>query len=369
MHVIPGPCGLFRYSAMGSLREGLLKQYFSLFQRSNHGLIVGNVELVEDRIPGTLLSFPLKEYHTSETMPEEGWPRTGFVHEAIFYIEAEKPLSQLVKQRRRWLNGTFATYLWMLCECRFSISSHRTNKFFCRVAEGIVTQANQDPMTKFLSWLLVIINVIQGFTVRFIGPALLIVWMFRLGLFLPDIFHDPSVIFDPDISITSIEFEDHRMKYGLLSGGLYAVLYVLFIIGHTPRAKPAKSESSMIVRYTEATSYMSDSASAFRWWLFYPSVGLNVVVVLLLAANAAGIVSTLGWDGTPVCVRILICIWFLPFVMGILDSIVRCDIRTFWGMIISAPAAMLLMVWFSVWLPAYATTRLSDCTFLFSSTG
>lgn len=93
-----------------------MQQYFSLFQRSSQGLIVGNVELVEDRIPGTLLSFPPKEFWESEDMPEEGWPRTGFVYEAVFFIEAEKPLSQLVKQRRRWLNGTFATYLWMLCK-------------------------------------------------------------------------------------------------------------------------------------------------------------------------------------------------------------------------------------------------------------
>ena len=75
------------------------------------GLIVGNVELVEDRIPGTLLSFPLKEDKAKVQMPPEGWPRTGFVHEALFYVEAEKPLSQLIKQRRRWLNGTFATYI------------------------------------------------------------------------------------------------------------------------------------------------------------------------------------------------------------------------------------------------------------------
>ena len=111
MHVIPGPCGLFRYSAMGTLREGLMSQYFRLFQKSSQGLIVGNVELVEDRIPGTLLSFPLKADKEEAQMPPEGWPRTGFVHEALFYIEAEKPLSQLIKQRRRWLNGTFATYI------------------------------------------------------------------------------------------------------------------------------------------------------------------------------------------------------------------------------------------------------------------
>jgi cellulose synthase/poly-beta-1,6-N-acetylglucosamine synthase-like glycosyltransferase len=136
MHVIPGPCGLFRYNAMGSLKEGLMHQYFRLFQRSSHGLIVGNVELVEDRIPGTLLSFPFKEDKVPAKMPRDSWPRTGFVHEAIFYIEAEKPLSQLVKQRRRWLNGTFATYLWML-------------------TEGLVTKSNQEPVNRFLSWCLI----------------------------------------------------------------------------------------------------------------------------------------------------------------------------------------------------------------------
>ena len=134
-----------------------MHQYFRLFQNSSKGLIAGNVELVEDRIPGTLLSFPPKGFREEAVMPHEGWPRTGFVYDAVFYIEAEKPLSQLVKQRRRWLNGTFATYLWMLME-------------------RIVTRSNQDPFNRFLSWLLVIINVVQGMVVRLCGPALLIVW-------------------------------------------------------------------------------------------------------------------------------------------------------------------------------------------------
>lgn len=144
MFVIPGPCGLYRYSKLGSLTEGLMKQYFTLFSRSNKGLILGNVELVEDRIPGTLLTFPPKKSSKEETiMPREGFPKTGLVSDAIFYMEAEKPLSRLVKQRRRWLNGTFATYLWML-------------------QEGIITNSNQDPMTKVCSWFLVALGVFQG---------------------------------------------------------------------------------------------------------------------------------------------------------------------------------------------------------------
>ena len=190
MHVIPGPCGLFRYQAMGSLKEGLMHSYFRLFQTSNKGLIAGNVELVEDRIPGTLLSFPPKSSKEDSVMPPEGWPRTGFCYDAVFYIEAEKPLSQLVKQRRRWLNGTFATYVWMLME-------------------GIVSRSNQDPLNRFLSWVLVVINVIQGLVVRLFGPALLIVWMFRFGLFIPDIIDDPTVIFGEsgDIMCAQVQIE------------------------------------------------------------------------------------------------------------------------------------------------------------------
>ena len=342
MHVIPGPCGLFRYSAMGSLREGLMNQYFRLFQHSSQGLIVGNVELVEDRIPGTLLSFPLKDSKAKSVMPPEGWPRTGFVHEALFFVEAEKPLSQLVKQRRRWLNGTFATYIWML-------------------NEGIITRSNQDPINKFLSWFLVVLNVFQGLVIRFTGPALLVVWMFRFGLFIPDIIEDPTVIFDPTVSLTTIEFEEHRFSWGLLTGGLYLALYVAFILGHVPVAKPV-TKGIAITRYTEPTAYSSDNRSSYRGWLFAPVLVMNFIVIVLFCLNVIGIVVTQGWDGTPLVVKVLISICFTPFVMGVIEGLMYQDFRCLFGMLYSAPFAMTLMVWFSIWLPAYATTRLSDLT-------
>jgi hypothetical protein len=93
----------------------LIHQYFHLFSRNNHtSLTLGNVELVEDRIPGALLAFPPKPSKQGIVMPVEGWPRTGFVQGVIFYMEAENPLSQLVKQRRWWINCSFATHLWMI---------------------------------------------------------------------------------------------------------------------------------------------------------------------------------------------------------------------------------------------------------------
>jgi hypothetical protein len=343
LHVIPGPCGLYRYNKLGSLKEGLMHDYFKLFSRSNKGLILGNVELVEDRIPGTLLAFPPKRSSKdSSVMPREGWPKTGLVHDAIFYMEAEKPLSQLVKQRRRWLNGSFATYIWML-------------------SEGIISNSNQDPIGKFFSWGLVLLNVFQGIVVRMFGPALLIVWMFRFGLFLPDLIADPARIFDPNLSLLEVETEPGRLFDGIMFGGMYLVLYIAFVIGHTPRAKPIQDEIA-IVRYTEPSRYKNDALSAYRGWLFHPVLWINLVVVILYTLNAVGIVATLGWDGTPLTVRILIIFCFLPFAAGLLDGIARCNFRGLWNMVVAAPFALPLMIWFTIWLPAYATTRLSDLT-------
>ncbi|KAG7351377.1 chitin synthase [Nitzschia inconspicua] len=342
MHVIPGPCGLFRYSAMGTLREGMMYEYFRLFQHSSQGLIVGNVELVEDRIPGTLLSFPLKKDKDAPRMPVEGWPRTGFVHEALFFVEAEKPLSQLIKQRRRWLNGTFATYIWML-------------------REGIITRSNQEIINKTLSLLLVILNVFQGIVIRFFGPPLLIVWLFRFGLFIPDFFDDPAIIFSPEVSLTSLEIEEGRLKYGLALGGAYLLLYIAYILGHIPHAKPV-TKGIQITRYTEPTAYAGDKQSAYRAWIFIPVLWANFLLMVLFSVNVIGMLVTQGWYGTPLMVRILISICFTPFVMGVLQGLMHCDFRCLCGMIYSAPAAMVLMIWFTVWLPAYSTTRLSDLT-------
>ena len=343
MHVIPGPCGLYRYDKLGSLKDGLMHQYFKLFSRSNKGLILGNVELVEDRIPGTLLAFPPKKATKDENrMPLEGWPKTGLVHDAIFYMEAEKPLSQLVKQRRRWLNGTLATYVWM-------------------IQEGIISNSNQDPINKFLSWCLVVLGIFQGLVVRMFGPALLMVWMFRFGLFLPDLITDPSRIFDPSLSLMEVESESGRLVDGIVFGGMYLLLYIGFVLGHTPRAKPIQDEIS-IVRYTEPSRYKNDASSAYRGWLFHPMLWINFIVVVLYILNAIGIVLSLGWDGTPLTVRVLIAFCFLPFVAGLFDGLVRCNLSGLWGMVCSAPFACPLMIFHTIWLPAYATTRLSDLT-------
>jgi hypothetical protein len=185
--------------------------------------------------------------------------------------------------------------------------------------------------------------------------------MFRFGVFLPDLIEDPSSIFDPQIDLVEVELKTGRLFCGFIFGGIYLLLYISFVIGHTPRAKPVQDEIS-IVRYTEPSRYVNDKISSFQWWLFYPVIWINCFVVILYILNAIGIVATLGWTGTPLVVRWLILFCFLPFAMGLLDGLVRCNFSSLWNMTTSAVFALPLMTWFTIWLPAYATTRLSDLT-------
>uniref|UniRef100_A0A7S3P609 chitin synthase n=1 Tax=Amphora coffeiformis TaxID=265554 RepID=A0A7S3P609_9STRA len=341
MHVIPGPCGLYRYRSLGNLKSGLMQHYFQIFRRKSSSLIIGNVELVEDRIPGALLAFPLKPSKVEANMPSTGWSRTGYCHEALFYLEAEKPLSQLVKQRRRWLNGTYATYFWLL-------------------SERIISNSNQALTTRFVSWVMVALHIIQGITVRYSGPALLIVWMWRFGLFLPDIIKDPANIFDPTVAVADLEAEPFRLWCSIAFGGGYALLYIWFVLAHKPRAVPV-IEDSTIVRYTEAKKWRSDKSSSFNPFVMGLSVLVNVLIVFLFIANAGGIIYTQGWEETPIIVKILLCICIVPFGLGFLDGLTRFDFRCFFNLLLSAIPALPMMVWFTVWLPAYATSKFSFC--------
>lgn len=66
------------------------------------GMLLGSLLLAEDRI----LSYAAvlqtdKQYHTK------------YESSATFYFEAEVNPTQLLQQRRRWINGTMAGYLWL----------------------------------------------------------------------------------------------------------------------------------------------------------------------------------------------------------------------------------------------------------------
>ena len=136
----------------------------------------------------------------------------------------------------------------------------------------------------------------------------------------------------------------------------------MFIIGHTPQARPVSCDDMSLVGYSEPTAWRNDKKSDYRGWLFQPAMWVNFFVSCLLIINIIGMIWTVGWTGMPVVGRILVCLCLAPFFWGVCDTFLRCDIRSLWGMMISAPAALPQLIFATIWVPAYATTRCADLT-------
>ena len=148
--VLPGPCGMFRYSGLLStrigedckthtdvessstgVRESALNHYNDLVDISvkDTNICIENVKLAEDRIP-------------SYSIITHGQPGafTTWVDGAVFKFQAETTLQSLLLQRRRWINGAFSCYLWN-----------------CVVHPALIMKSPHPPLRKlfimFLYWL------------------------------------------------------------------------------------------------------------------------------------------------------------------------------------------------------------------------
>lgn len=98
--VLPGPCGMFRIS---DIMGPCLDYYMNFINNTSaeDGIIPGNLLLAEDRILSYAACLKTNKY-------------TRWVPSAIFYFEAETQTKNFIAQRRRWTNGTFACYLYLL---------------------------------------------------------------------------------------------------------------------------------------------------------------------------------------------------------------------------------------------------------------
>ena len=98
--VIPGPCGVFRASAV---TEDVLDAVNEVCAKPNSldDVLSANLRLAEDRVISYLIIL---------RSPSAGRTVTSWVPTAEFYFECEETLRELVLQRRRWLNGTLAGY-------------------------------------------------------------------------------------------------------------------------------------------------------------------------------------------------------------------------------------------------------------------
>jgi len=120
--VVPGPCGFFRAAA---LTDSIIEQVRTICTTParDDGLVQGNLKIAEDRILSYLLL--LADDAQGKGSASVGRERllaggggtqwqTGWVPSTKFFFEAETTLKELVLQRRRWLNGTQAGYIWLL---------------------------------------------------------------------------------------------------------------------------------------------------------------------------------------------------------------------------------------------------------------
>ncbi|OQR85333.1 chitin synthase (Chitin-UDP-GlcNac-transferase), partial [Thraustotheca clavata] len=104
--VLPGAFSAYRYEAIRSVNGvGPLAEYFKSLTASKKelGLCVGNMYLAEDRI----LCFEILARKDCD------WTM-HYVKDAIAHTDVPETLVDLIKQRRRWLNGAFFAGLFAI---------------------------------------------------------------------------------------------------------------------------------------------------------------------------------------------------------------------------------------------------------------
>lgn len=318
-----------------------MMQYFAMVHLKATSLTIGNVQLAEDRIPSSLLVFQTDDAMDQSIKENTKWPKTGYVHEAVFYTEAEWPLGQFARQRRRWLNGSFASNIWV-------------------INEGLIGSSLHNFRTQFTAWFLTVLSIVQAFAIRYFAVAILTAWLYGVGFILPDVISDPTVIFQPDFHVEDSDYERRRM-YAVALGGGYILFYIMFVWSHIPSVVPVNSLS--VVRYSEAKNWKTNPDTAFRGPIMYLSVILNAALALSMITFVLLAIVQDGWEGTRLITKVICFATSLPYVIAFLDGMINQsppNLSTLRGMLYGALGYYPLMIWFGVWLPAYAFARVSD---------
>lgn len=114
--VIPGPCGLYRASDV--LQDPVRDWYFDTINKETGDMVIGNLKIAEDRI----LTY-------ASVLKTKDVRHMAFVPLSVFYFEGELKLKQLILQRRRWINGSVAGYIYLLITDGKHIRQWKTNFF------------------------------------------------------------------------------------------------------------------------------------------------------------------------------------------------------------------------------------------------
>jgi hypothetical protein len=337
--VLPGPCSLFRYAAFVSVS----REYFHLTTMALRGdssdIVLGNVQLAEDRFPPVLLSFGsrVQDDESLEGSKTKKLPVSGFEHDAIFYFEAEKPLGQLVKQRRRWINGAYMAAYWAL-------------------KGGWIGRSKQGMIAKLGAAGVLLFEVIQGALIRLVVPATCSCGLFFMVTIIPSIYEKDAAqvteIMNGNIGnpLSSL--------YGCIAAAVYMGSFTVFMVAHTPRAV-ANDEGEP----GDIVTYHIDTKSAYRPTVFAMGYLVNLILTFMFLYVGYGVYSLVGWSESPLYLRMLTVLIGFPYFVALLDGIINSTkptFKAFINLILLTPVFLSASLWFYVWFPCYASARISD---------
>ena len=275
------------------------------------------------------------------SVEKEYW-YTGFVNE-VFYFEAEKPLDQLVKQRRRWINGTVAAQIWVLNSGWLWNSDHKLH-------------------VKLFAITLQVFAILQALIVRLMGPAVMAALTYNMITMIP-VLASASVQELIEIVGSGVKFEGYGGPEGIVAvivTSFFVMFHALFLVAHTPRAIQVKDKDG---NYTGM--WRSDRSSAFRPALFKICIASTALQTVLMIGTFGVLAVRVGWDNIPLVVQIIGLFLVLPYLIALLDGLnARCVRKqwfgSLWVLLCGTPVYILSSLFFTIWLPSYATARVSD---------
>ena len=207
--VLPGPCGMYRYK---DLANGRYKKYFDTVNKppEDCGLWLANLKIAEDRIPSLFAVFAdLQDLEVEEDSAFE----THWVRDAVFYFEAEMTLKSLVLQRRRWLNGTNAGYIYI---------AQNLLKF--------VWGSKHSTGTKSFATFMIVMQLIQVFVLS-LGPGIFTAIIFGTSNFLA-IHYSKTLFHEKGDEHPGLRTGDHAQQLATVVAGTYLAIYLLFLWVH-----------------------------------------------------------------------------------------------------------------------------------------
>lgn len=260
------------------------------------GMIEASLMLAEDRI----LSYACVLLANKRCY-------TIYVPDAIFYFEAETQPTQLLQQRRRWINGTVAGYIWLL--------SNINLLWTCKLR-----------LWEKLALTFLFFSQMMMFVVLSMGAMIL-----TIGLRF--------------VLISGFALDD---TYILVLIGGYIAMYVVFVMIHFRPPKEGQVKPKLYVAYFDIVTVVNALISAMIFVaLVYELSKIRLNTIVELAEFKLQSLNVL----------IILLNILLPFILAIMHSW-----TSFFLMLKTFIPFVLLLPTFTVYFSTYAFSRLWELT-------